>query len=107
MHRDTPTRLDGDDHGLVAEPARLATARALHSYVLSHHVRPIPGQDRPGGRARPPQWTDWTDGAKVIEKMNVPVQLPRIEPQSHVYHTTLAAVTVESRVRVDTYDTAL
>ena len=77
MHRDTPTRLDGDDHGLVAEPARLATARALHSYVLSHHARPIPGQDRPGGRARRPQWTDWTDGAKVIEKMNVPVQLPR------------------------------
>ena len=82
MHRDTPTRLDGDDHGLVAEPARLATARALHSYVLSHHVRPIPGQDRPGGRARRPQWTDWTDGAKVIEKMNVPVSLPRIE--SHI-----------------------
>ena len=70
-----PTSKDGDFHGVVAEPVRVATARSLHSCGLSHHSRPIPGQDRPSADSRR---AHGTDGSKSIRKMNVPVSLPLI-----------------------------
>ena len=46
--------------GVVSEPVRLATARSQHSCGICHHVRPMPGQDRPGGRSWRPHWASRT-----------------------------------------------
>ena len=45
------------------------TARVHCTHAASgHHVRPMSGQDRPGGRSRRPQRTDWTEVANSISE---------------------------------------